>query len=876
VSRPLPDVATLARAAGLDLPTARRVLAVLDPTDGAVSAGRPGGTTAGEQTTEQHTPVPETELIGGTTFVFEVDEQATEGDAAVGRTLDVDRRYEDRGLLGRGGMGEVRRVWDRQLERTVAMKILDADPTLGAARFVEEARTIAGLQHPGVLAVHEIGRLPDNRMFFTMMEIRGQTLRDHVKAVHRESPDVEWGATVDGWSFRRLVSAYQDLCDAVAYAHSEGLVHRDLKPRNVMVGAHGEVMVVDWGLARRKGSVVPEGTVVGTPAYLAPELLRDKPPAVHPRTDVYALGAILYYLLTGRAPFGGADATEIMDRVRAGPSPLPESGRPIPDELLELCVRAMAREPAARVGHAGVLAVAVRTWLDGSRKRSRASEMVQRARAIMPEVRALREQARAVESRAGAALAAIEPWAPEEHKHAAWQGLDQAQALREAAELRDSEAALMLQGALTVDPTLPDTHVALAERCVTAHKDAVARGQDADATAVLNRLRRHVDALPAHHPRRPALIAWHRGEGAVSLHTDPPGAWVSARPLIDAHRRLVPGEPRDLGPTPLDAVPLGHGSWLLEVHADGRLPLRVPVAIGRGEHWQGIPPDADAPQRLRLPLPDELGPDDCQVPAGWTTVGGDALAYGSADRRRLWVPGFVVERFPVTNVRYIAFLDDLVDRGDEALALSCMPRERSGAVAVQGAPIYARDDRGHFLLQADSHGDVWRPDQPVIMIEWHGAAAFARWQAARTGLPWRLLSEWEWEKAARGVDARPYPWGHFFDPSRACTRLSHAGHPLPADVDSFPVDESIYGVRGLAGNVRDWCLDPFVELPPPQDSRLDLPVAADPSLPRVNRGGFWLGNDRDARAADRHFHVPTHRAAEVGFRLARPWPGDSP
>ncbi len=157
-------------------------------------------------------------------------------------------RYEVLGPLGRGGMGVVERVRDRWLQRVVARKVMHATlAEWSKARFLEEARATAQLQHSGIVPVHDVGEEADGRLWFTMKEVQGETLRS---VIRREHASVVAGTVERGVSLRRLAGMFHAVCQAVGYAHARGVVHRDLKPTNVMVGAHGEVLVVDWGLAK--------------------------------------------------------------------------------------------------------------------------------------------------------------------------------------------------------------------------------------------------------------------------------------------------------------------------------------------------------------------------------------------------------------------------------------------------------------------------------------------------------------------------------------------------------------------------------------------------------------------------------------------------
>jgi serine/threonine-protein kinase len=301
-------------------------------------------------------------------------------------------RYELGEEIARGGMGAVLRARDTSLGRDLAVKVLlprRADDAAARRRFVEEARIAAALQHPGAVPVYDLAALPDGRPFFAMKLVEGRTLADYLK--DRASP---------ADNLPRLLQVFEQVCQTVAYAHSRNVIHRDLKPQNVMVGAFGEVQVMDWGLAKDLGAppegpappaeaegddtLTREGSVIGTPAYLSPEQARGDVAALDRRCDVFGLGAILCELLTGKPPFTGATGREMLRRARAGD--LGEAfarldGCGADADLVALARACLSADPAGRPPDGTAVADAVEAHLEAVAGRLRAAE-TERAAAL--------------------------------------------------------------------------------------------------------------------------------------------------------------------------------------------------------------------------------------------------------------------------------------------------------------------------------------------------------------------------------------------------------------------------------------------------------------------------------------------------------------
>ncbi|MCC6741486.1 MAG: SUMF1/EgtB/PvdO family nonheme iron enzyme [Planctomycetia bacterium] len=900
------------------------------------------------------------------------------------RTLPVAApgRYELKAELGRGGLGRVVEAWDEALRRQVAVKLLHAQPAGDAPdRFAREARLAARLEHPAIIPVYDFGALPatDGRaqVFLAMKRVVGRDLDRVLRELEEGRAE-----TRRTWSRARLLRVFQDVCLGMAFAHDRGIVHRDLKPSNIMIGDYGETLIVDWGLAKdikaaaeaaKAGDQEPvvgdpdttvrmrsktssqvrsdseaialshspmltfAGDILGTPAYMSPEQAEGRVDDIDARSDIFALGAILYEILALRPPFEGRSVEEVMARVRDGavtppskarvqraadpspPSSTTQAGDAVPPELDAICLRALARRPADRYQTARDFHDDIQLFLEGvqerDRRRAAAEAAVAQVREALTRRRRLRDEAGVAGEEAKRLEAATAPLAD---KAALWAAEDRAQGLRRQAAAAHADAVSALTRALEHDREHKDARALMADLAWESFVEAEEAGDE--AAALIHRrvaeefhdgrleaqlrgegtLEVRTVAFPCEclskgrtvFPEELASGAWHpfsgralagtpgaeglpalepasvvrlRVHGTLCAPADLAGADVWLFRHEDIGRRLVPVTPHGLrgpdvpapvldalfakdspgrpqgpgfhlGRTPIPRRTLPMGSYLLVLAKDGRAPARVPVCVSRGGHVE---------QPVTLFRPGE-------VPEGFSAVAEGAFGYqgdrdnpysGPAETRD--VPTFFLATHPVTCREYAAFLNAL----PPAEAARRAPRASSDAPPLWPGPTWTWVG-ARPVPNTDA---AWEPEWPVVGVSWEDAMAYAAWKRSQDGRLVTLPTSVQWEKAARGPDRRIYPWGAHLDPRWANGERSHDGPPRPAEVGAFPADESPYGVRGLAGNTRDACLD---------DAGSDWPGR------RWFRGGTWARPAIEMRASDRTALGTKVVVYDFGFRIA--------
>src|SRR5262245_1511358 len=745
--------------------------------------------------------------------------------------------------VGRGGMGVVYRARDLALRRYVAVKLLaDCYPQAAPAaqRFVSEARSTGQLQHPGIPAVHQIGSLPDGRPFLAMKLIKGSTLGAILK--NRPDPSADRG---------RLLAIFEAVCQAVGYAHAHRVIHRDLKPSNVMVGAFGEVQVMDWGLAKVLGEETPvtadnplaeqtraetqvsptpevashtqAGSLIGNPAFIAPEQAVGQIERVNERSDVFGLGALLAVMLTGEPPYVG-EASESV-RVQAVRGELEDcfarldasSAEP---ELLALCKKCLAFEPADRPADAGAVAAAVAGLRAAAVERARRAELEQ-VRLEGEQATALarsaeqRKRRRLAFGAAAAVVLALAGGATVSYL----KYLDAEQQKQEAQ--KEADKAARARDFLT-------SIFEISERDV--------QGGNINARQIVADAERRIPAEFADQPELRAEL-----EAAIGNVKRGRGRKVPAAMILEVRGKVQLQSAAGLNKA---AVPqaLVNLDDRLTLSADGQVQLvflsdfhkeRLKPGRALSVDWNGCEP-ADAV----LERDNSILMTFVPLPKGTFYMGWDGKKKGV---KTVIKEAFEIAAHDVTQGQWEAVMGD-------------NPSHHSPQRAGAGNDI------------SDEELKLF----PVENVSWDDAQTFIKKLNEKergSGYRYRMPTEAEWEYACRGGATSEEECSYHFYVDKPTNDLSSEQANINGDVEfgnapkgkflqrttrvgAYPPNK--LGLFDMHGNVRQWCADPVQG-----------------NSNQSARGGSWYERAPTCVAAERRIKAPTYRSSHYGFRLVR-------
>jgi formylglycine-generating enzyme required for sulfatase activity/serine/threonine protein kinase len=872
-------------------------------------------------------------------------------------------RYEVKRSIDEGGMGQILEVWDHDLRRRLAMKVIRGE-TLGGdqasarrervlGRFLEEAQISAQLDHPGIVPVHELGLRSDGLPFFTMKLVRGQDLR----AVFRSVQD---GA--DGWTRTRALGVLLRVCEAIAFAHSRGVIHRDLKPANVMVGRFGETYVMDWGLARvvgkdgkrrpepgpdaseaRSASIVrtdrrilgderpdspvftADGDVLGTPPYMPPEQALGDLGRIDPRADCYAIGAMLYELLTGQMPYvprgASLKAKDVHRQVLAGPpAAVHELVKDVPAELTAICDKAMARAVEQRYQTALELAEDLRAYLENRVVRAHRTgpwiefrKWMQRNRgvaaalgalvvlaigaslaiALVESARSAQAQLTADLQQAGELVAAFDRFGPVHPdgigERVRW--LARAQALVATRAQRERELARLRAGIAPRSDGAAEAEAiwqpAWPEYART--RDLLAGLRDTRATrqAVID------DAEATAQARDEARLK--------AIRIDKELAWLPARV---EHLRKDAIEPMRYR-LPDENAQREHDRVATLVHHLGKLTeSKGLIEAVRAEIEQARELRARTLDRQAEPWQDAIAsiadPTQCPLYGGLTIVPQIGLVpLGRDPDSGLWEFWHVLSgerpqrdangRLRVEDDSGIVLV--LVPGGTFWMGAqkreSATPNYDAAAAANEQSPREV-DLAPYFLAKYEVTQGQWQratgtnPSEYAAGTDWGGVGTVPRthpvervdwYSAARALRRWSLdlPTEAQFERALRAGSTTPYWIGA---DAAGLTGFVNGHGSSDGFLTHAPVDAlapNPFGFFHLAGNVAEWCRDWYADT---LDEATVTPESGEllGALYRSKtyRGGNWKSGNREFfRSARRLYRAPDERNADCGVRAAR-------
>ena len=775
--------------------------------------------------------------------------------------LDITDRFEVFDEIAHGAMGRIDAGWDRHLGRPVAIKTLKSERAKDVVRmrFLEEAQVTGQLQHPSIIPVYELGKIKGD-VVFVMRRVDGLSLKELIHKLRKGDQTL-----LDQYTLSHKLQLFHQLCQAVAYAHNKGVIHRDIKPSNVMIGDFGDVVLLDWGLCKIIGKEVRSsrssterwqtmhGQIIGTPAYMAPEQALGMVDQIAPATDVYGLGALLYHFMTLSPPFSGKSKREVVRKVLHADLTPPRERAPnagVTEALEKICLKCLNRDSDQRYQDAGELAEAINQLLSrGLEPNPSLTEVTLNTRDDS-KLKAICEQKQAEIAESLFHLQSIQ-----EDLASALDGVQQQnstqseQIAHERVEFYQREIQSLISQICDQTSQLKLSKSLLGEDQDQLQSDESQHGSLPEYFLLIERVSSMLSALYEHAvlsrdlETQARLTYWlevidpqqreqlQREVGALYIHIRPARADVQLWQCISDGAVLKKVRPKTLKSSPLLLERVPAGQYIISAsHPDHK--TRVDSSLR-------VYPSVTTRMSITLYHPEAAPPNFKHIPSGTFTSGNRRGQFFSSTEIAL--PDFFISQYPVTCGEYLRFLQAIAQHDPEE-AQSRTPR-RSGDQKV----LWTWENNGQ-VTYPNQQG--WSDDIPIIGISLDDAHRYCQWLGQQDRRAYRLPTEIEWEKAARGPDGRIFPWGDIWD-ARFSAGPEIWDHYLPPEVGLMSTDQSVYGVSDLIGGVREWttALEPY-------------------ESQGVIRGGSFLTADDDGRPLWQRSLLASHRSAlDLGFRL---------